>query len=31
MAYHYRLLKNDIVTHNITLDEIVSMWDGIKS
>lgn len=31
MAFHYHLQKNDLVEQNVTLDEIVAMWDGIKS
>jgi hypothetical protein len=31
MSFHYGIQKNDIVNENLSLDEIVAMWDGIKA
>lgn len=29
-AHWFHLQKNDLVRQNITLDELVAMWDSIK-
>lgn len=31
MAHWFHLQKNDIVTQNIRLTEIVAMWDSLKN
>lgn len=29
MAAHFHLQRNDLVANNITLFEIIGMWDGV--
>jgi hypothetical protein len=30
MAHHFHIQRNDLIANNVTIDEVLAMWDATK-